>query len=151
MKKERFKFIPYFDVANGSSTFEGEPCPSKEVIKLIGLKGLKKLDKKIKRLVEARIEMFGRRCDNLHGFSSEEDIYDTKKNISFTITEIIDDEGYSLRESKEIKTKNLYNKELRKKGNYYVIVDEENMSLEEYKESLNLIDSGLVIRSMDDY
>ncbi len=149
MKKERFKFIPYYDVTNGSSTFKGKPCPSKEVIKLIGLKGLKKLDKKIKSLLQARVEMFGKRRNNLHGFSVTEFLYDTKKNIVFRIMEIIDNEGYSLNGGIEIPSKDIYSEKLREKGNYYVMVEDLYMSPKQYLDRLNLIHAGLIIESPD--
>jgi len=90
--QKRFRIQP--QLAFGPYTFNGKPCPSKEVYAILGKKGVDLLDKKIKRLMQYRIEMFGHRDYGTYGFYlAEQVIYDLKTKSVFSLIQLNSDEA----------------------------------------------------------
>ena len=110
--KNRFEYVPQSE--NGYYLFEGKPCPTLEAYKILGDKGIKNLDQKIKQLITNREEIFGRRFNNQHGLLCTQEFIDKFKKAVFLITEI------DFSRSTLNKFENLKDSSLKKQGNYII-------------------------------
>jgi len=104
--KNRFLFVPCPE--NSRSLFDGKPCPTKDAYNILGKRGVKHLDKKIKQLIDYRVEMFGKRLHNSHGFPPLVTFLDTTKRRLINLISIEDGSHCEILDNKEFQDSSLY-------------------------------------------
>ena len=103
---------------NGSALFEGYPCPTKEVFNDIGLEGVEYLDKKIKKVIEYRIELFGIRLFNIHGLHNNVKVFDKKLRNYICLSVFNTHNDLHHVEASTTRIRELHDKKLKQPGNY---------------------------------
>lgn len=117
--EKRFFFRPEYH-PNGKFLYEGQPCPTIRVRRYLGKKGVEFLDKKIKEMIAARVEMFGARFDNSHGLPSELTFLDKTKKAIIQVLELGCEKNQSYHSEKFSNKEMLFNPALFKKENYHI-------------------------------
>jgi hypothetical protein len=77
--EEQLRFVP--NDTFGTEYFDGKPYITSEAFRILGNKGLEFIDKKIKQIIQNRIEIFGISEQGYHGFDTIASFIDFKNRV----------------------------------------------------------------------